>query len=140
MREGRCLCGACTYQISGDPVVVAHCHCIDCQRGTGAGHSTGAMFSEDGFSAAGPTTTFTTKSESGNGVMRTFCATCGSPLFGRNTGMPGHVTVSAGTLLYSDDLAPQVAIFGRSRRAWDDVATDIPTFEAQPNWKPQDGV
>jgi hypothetical protein len=44
MRTGRCLCGAVTYEVDGDPVVVAHCHCADCQRVSGAGHTTGAMF------------------------------------------------------------------------------------------------
>ena len=46
MLTGRCLCGACAYEIEGEPVVVAHCHCLDCQRLSGAGHSTGAMFAE----------------------------------------------------------------------------------------------
>ena len=44
MLTGRCLCGECSYAIEGQPVVVAHCHCRDCQRLSGAGHTTGAMF------------------------------------------------------------------------------------------------
>ncbi|MBA4173404.1 MAG: hypothetical protein C0511_12355 [Hyphomicrobium sp.] len=53
VRNGRCLCGAVTYDVVGPPVVVARCHCIDCQRGSGAGHSTGAMFPIDRFRLAG---------------------------------------------------------------------------------------
>ena len=140
MRSGRCLCGACTIEIDGDPIVVAHCHCIDCQRLTGAGHSTGAMFCTEGIRLIGPVARYELRSDAGNTVTRTFCSTCGSPLFGSNTGMPGHMTVSMGVLEDSDDLVAQVAIFTRSKRAWDCVAVDVTAFEAQPTWKPEDGV
>jgi len=140
MRTGRCLCGACAYEIDGEPVVVAHCHCLDCQRGTGAGHSTGAMFAEADVRLNGPAATYVFKSDAGNDVTRLFCSRCGSPLFGRNTGMPGFMTVSLGTLDPSDDLAPQVVIFARSRRSWDLMDETLATFPEQPGWKPVDGA
>jgi hypothetical protein len=139
MRTGRCLCGACAYRIEGDPVVVAHCHCCDCQRLSGAGHSTGAMFAQDGVRLEGPVATYSFASEAGNEVTRLFCGTCGSPLFGKNTGMPGFMTVTLGTL-DDPELTPQVVVFARSRRAWDVMDETLPTFEAQPAWKPADGA
>lgn len=140
MRKGGCLCGACRYEIDGDPVVVAHCHCIDCQKLTGSGHSTGAMFAESGISLAGPSASYSMSSESGSKVARLFCSKCGSPLFGKNSGMPGFMTVSLGTLDSPDDLVPQVVVFRRSRRSWDVMDETLPTYEAQPDWKPEDGV
>jgi hypothetical protein len=140
MRTGRCLCGACGYEIDGDPIVVAHCHCVDCQRLTGTGHSTGAMFAEGGVSLSGPSASYSISSESGNTVTRIFCSKCGSPLFGKNTGMTGFMTVSLGTLDSPDDLVPQVVVFARSRRSWDVVDESLPIYEAQPDWKPKDGV
>jgi len=140
MLTGRCLCGACAYEIDGDPVVVAHCHCLDCQRVSGAGHATGAMFPEADVRLSGEPTTYSITSEAGNTVTRLFCGRCGSPLFGKNTGMAGFMTVSLGTLDSSEGLTPQVAIFARSRQAWDVVGADLPTFEAQPGWTPTDPV
>jgi hypothetical protein len=140
MLTGRCLCGGSTYEIDGDPVVVAHCHCQDCQRLSGAGHTTGAMFAEGGVRMWGPIARYATTSDAGNDVVRLFCATCGSPLFGRNSGMPGFITATAGTLDQSDDLAPQVAIFARNRRAWDPADPSVASFEAQPDWTPDKGV
>ena len=136
MLTGRGLCGACSYVIEGDPVVVAHCHCLDCQRLSGAGHTTGAMFAEDGVRVVGEPASFSLISEGGNTVTRLFCGTCGSPLFGKNTGMPGFMTVTLGTLDETDLLTPQVAIFARTRRHWDVMDTTLATFDAQPNWKP----
>lgn len=141
MRTGRCLCGGCAYEVGGEPVVVAHCHCLDCQRLSGAGHTTGAMFPEAQVRLLGEApAVYELESAAGNTVRRLFCGTCGSPLFGMNSGMPGFMTVAAGTLDQSDDLAPQVTIFARSRRAWDAMDGAVATFEAQPDWTPADGV
>jgi hypothetical protein len=98
------------------------------------------MFREEGVRLVGPVARYELVSEAGNTVTRMFCSVCGTPLFGKNTGMPGHMTVSAGTLEQPDDLVPQVAIFTRSKRAWDDVARHVTAFDAQPHWKPSDGV
>lgn len=140
MLTGRCLCGAISYEIDGDPVVVAHCHCRDCQRLSGAGHTTGAMFPDAGIRLRGEPASYSLTSEAGNTVERLFCGRCGSPLFGRNTGMPGFMTVSLGTLDPSDGLTPQAAIFARSRRSWDVMDPTLPTFDVQPGWKPADSV
>ncbi len=140
MLTGRCLCGACRYELEGEPVVVAHCYCLDCQRISGAGHTTGAMFAEAQVRLFGAPATFDLTSDSGATVTRLFCGACGSPLFGKNSGMPGFMTVTAGTLDDPDQLTPQVAIFTRSCRRWDGVDHAVASFEAQPGWKPEDGI
>jgi hypothetical protein len=140
MRTGRCLCGGCSYEVDGEPVVVAHCHCADCQRLSGTGHATGAMFPEPGLRLRGAVATYELVSEAGNRVTRFFCPTCGSPLFGKNSGMPGFITVTVGTLDESNDLTPQVAVFARNRRSWDAMDAELATFDAQPGWKPADGA
>jgi hypothetical protein len=98
------------------------------------------MFPESGVRLRGDPASFEMVSENGNRVTRLFCGTCGSPLFGLNTGMPGFMTVSLGTLEPPDMLVPQVAIFTRTRRAWDVVDASVASFESQPNWKPTDPV
>ncbi len=140
MRTGRCLCGACSYEIDGDPIVVAICHCTDCQRSSGAGHSTGAMYAEAGIRLSGQLASYERQSNAGHCVTRLFCATCGSPLFGRNSGMLGVMTVTMGTLDASEGMLPDVEIFTRSRRDWDRPNSALQSYEAQPDWKPEDGI
>ena len=140
MRSGKGLCGKCSYRIVGDPIVVAICHCMDCQRLSGAGHSTGAMYAESGIQLCGEPVSYAIQSDAGNTVTRLFCGSCGSPLFGKNSGMPGFMTVSLGTLDASDDLIPQVEIFMRSQRAWDIPNPAMESFDVQPGWKPGDGI
>ena len=140
MRTGRCLCGACSFEIDGDPIVVAICHCTDCQRLSGAGHSTGAMYAESGIRLSGQPASYKLQSSAGNCVTRLFCGTCGSPLFGKNSGMPGVMTVTMGTLDASEGMFPQVEIFVRTRRDWDRPNPAVQSFDAQPDWKPADGI
>lgn len=134
---GGCLCRAVTYRIEGDPVVAAHCHCGDCQKLTGAGHATGAMFSEAGVEIAGKPATYRLTADSGAQVTRLFCATCGSPLFGKNDRMPGFMTVAAGTLDNPGAITPQMVLFVRNRPHWDVMDAALPAFETQPEGRPE---
>ena len=128
------------YEIEGEPVVVAHCHCTDCQRLSGAGHTTGAMFPVSAIQIHGAVSEFQIASNTDSVVTRSFCPTCGSPLFGRNTGMAGFTTVAVGTLDDPDLVVPQVVVFARTKRRWDSTDAVLPTFDTQPDWKPADGV
>jgi hypothetical protein len=73
-------------------------------------------------------------------VTRTFCPRCGSPLYGRNSRMPGFLTFTAGTLEDPGSLTPQVGIFTRTKRHWDATDAEVALFETQPPWKPGDAV
>ena len=44
---GGCSCGAVRYRASGAPLWVAHCHCRDCQKNTGAPLATYAGFARE---------------------------------------------------------------------------------------------
>lgn len=136
LRTGRCLCGSVRFEVDGEPTIVAHCHCEDCQRLTGAGHSTGAMFSTENFRITGELGEYELRSDNGNVVTRVFCPSCGSPIFGRNTGMEGFLTISLGIFDESAGFEPSVIIFARNRKPWDLMDESIATFEAQPIFDP----
>jgi len=138
IHNGHCLCGNVSYVVRGDPVIVAHCHCDDCQRLTGSGHSTGAMYSLDSLTLDGEVAEYKLISENGNRVTRVFCPSCGSPILGRNSGMEGFATLSLGTMDDSSDLVPGVTVFARNRKPWDAMDESIQTFNAQPAWDPSD--
>ena len=140
MRQGSCSCGQVTYVARGEPIVTAHCHCRDCQRITGTAHSTGAMFAVGDVTLTGKTAEFELPGITGATVTRTFCPTCGSPLFGKNTKMPGFITLTLGTFDDLESFTPQVAIFARSKPTWDAVDPSVQSFETQPAWSPGDGV
>lgn len=140
IQNGGCHCGLVRYQVEGDPVVVAHCHCKDCQRLSGTGHTTGAMFEVSNFQITGQIAEYSLDANNGNRVTRSFCPTCGSQVFGRNSGAPNYVTLALGTFDDPSVFAPQVVVFGRNRMSWDLMDETLPTFETQPDWEPDDGI
>ena len=44
--NGGCACGAIRYEISGEPVFMNHCQCLDCQRRSGTGHGSYLTFAD----------------------------------------------------------------------------------------------
>ncbi len=75
---GRCHCGAIHYEITGEPQVVALCHCTDCRRSAGAPFVAWAMYPDSSLEV----TKGTPKTINSSGTaMRSFCAECGSGLF-----------------------------------------------------------
>lgn len=136
--EGGCLCGAIRYKVIGKPIIVAHCHCEDCQRSSGAGHTTGAMYPTDKFKLTGNIAEHTLTSETGSEVTKCFCPSCGSPIYGRNTRIEQYVTVTLGTLDNAKHFTPEVTIFSRNKNPWDIMDKKIQAFESQPNWEPNE--
>lgn len=133
---GKCLCGSVTYEVVGTPVVVAQCHCEECRRLSGTGHTIGAMFASTDVTVKGELGAFKYVSGNGSEVSRCFCKNCGSPIYGTNSRTPEHLTLSLGTMDDVQDLEVQVVVFARDKQHWDQLSGDVMTFETQPDWKP----
>jgi hypothetical protein len=134
--QGGCCCGSVRYQVTGEPVIVAHCHCQDCQRISGTGHSTGAMFKIADVEIFGEPGEYVLEANNGNQVTKGFCKNCGSPIFGRNSGSDEHITLSLGTFDDSSHFDPEVIIFSRNKKHWDMIDENLVSFDTQPDWKP----
>ncbi len=140
IHQGGCLCGAVRYEAEGPPIVVAHCHCEACQRASGAGHSTVAMFPASAVHLTGNVSDFKYYADNGNEVTKCFCPLCGSSIIGRNTGTEDHVAISLGTLDDSTAFEPQVVVFASNRKPWDLMDQSLEIYQEQPNWKPKEDV
>lgn len=135
---GKCLCGEVTYVANGSPDIVAQCHCEECRRLSGTGHSVGAMFLSQAVTLTGKLNEFKYMSDKTSEVTKAFCARCGSPIYGKNTRMPDHLTLTLGTMDDTDGLNIEVVIFERDKPHWDQLGKDVVSFGTQPDWKPQE--
>lgn len=134
---GKCLCGEVTYVAEGPPIVVAQCHCEECRRLSGTGHTVGAMFVSSAVTMSGKLNEFRFLSAKGSQVTRVFCANCGSPIYGANTRMPDYLTLTLGTMDDARGLGVEVVIFERDKPHWDQLGQDVVSFATQPDWKPE---
>ena len=120
---GRCYCGATTLRATRAPNAVAYCHCVDCRRVTGAPVAAFAQFADDALAFSpdeGREVRVTP------GVVRTFCAACGSPLTGRYDYLPGRVYVPLGLLDQADAMAPGMHAHVAQKIIWLHIQDDLP--------------
>jgi hypothetical protein len=119
--EGSCLCGAIRFQFEGDPKWIAHCHCSDCRRATGAAVSTyvGVELDRVKFSSGTPSVYSSSK-----GVKRSFCAHCGTPIAYQGERWPSEIHFFVGLFERAGDLAPQNAVYEAEKLPWLQIVTE----------------
>lgn len=129
---GGCLCGAVRYTCSGEPVMAGHCHCEDCRRSSGTGHSSHLAVPETSVVLEGETKGYARPADSGNIVTRHFCPTCGAALYSTNSGMPGMMFLRASSLDDLEAFKPQMHVYTSRSASWDVRGEDLPAFEIMP--------
>ena len=117
-RNAVCNCGELRLTIEGEPVRISMCHCLECQRRTGAVISNQARFRREQVTFAGTATEWTRSSDSGNMLTFRFCPKCGTTLYWTSEGFPDHVAVAIGTFADPSFPAPTISVWEESRHAW----------------------
>lgn len=124
---GRCHCGAIQYELSGEPQVVAVCHCSDCRRSAGAPFVAWAMYPEASLTVLQGAPKTINSSET---AMRSFCSECGTGLFYRNeTVLPGIVDIQAATLDKPNELPPTIQNQTAERLTWVTHMNELREYE-----------
>jgi hypothetical protein len=122
-REGRCLCGAVRYRVTGEPLWVAHCHCESCRRATSAAFATYAGFPRESFTfVAGEPGVF----QSSPGVERRFCTRCGSPLTYEGERWPTQTHIFVCSLERPGELQPTAHVYTTEQVPWIHLADNLP--------------
>jgi hypothetical protein len=129
---GGCQCGAVTFEARGDPLMVIQCHCLNCQKSSGAGHVPFAAFPEPHVTINGETKGYTYIADSGGRATTNFCPECGSPVYARTTTFPGMVAIRLGAMDDSSRFQPQMDVYMKRLRTWDHDVQGKPAFEAMP--------
>ena len=87
-RTASCRCGQLRASVTGHPVRVSVCHCLNCKRRSGSAFSAQARWPSEQVRIEGESKSFEQPSDNGNRGIFHFCADCGSDLYYRNAG-PG---------------------------------------------------
>jgi len=110
------------------------CACEDCQKASGTGHS--AVFTVDpsSLTISGETRSFDRIAASGATFTRTFCPSCGTPLFGRSSRSDRAVMIPAGLFggAAAEWYRPRHLFFARSHRDWDELGAGLPRHDTYP--------
>ena len=129
--QGGCYCGAVRYEVDGEPVMKAQCHCRECQYITGGAPNMFMAVPLDAFRyTKGQPKQFKRKDLAAP-VTREFCAECGTHMATR----PNRpvIVVKVGTL--DDPKAyggPTLAIFTIDKQPFHQLPEGLPAFERRP--------
>lgn len=127
---GGCHCGAIRYEVNGDMMVHALCHCADCRRHSGAPMVGWVMYSLKVVKVVRGQPKIYQSSEHGR---RHFCADCGTGLFYINENlMPDIIDIQSGTYDDPDAVPATMHIQVAERIGWMVRAHELPVFERFP--------
>ncbi len=112
---GHCYCGAVRFEIDGDSDWVGHCHCESCRRASGSVMTTFAGFRHDQVMFTGDQPQ---RFETIDGVTRSFCGLCGSPVAYENADAPDEIHLQLGLFDDLEPLVPQNHSFLDEKPSW----------------------
>ena len=120
MITGRCLCEAVTFELTGDIIATAVCHCDRCQRQGGSAFSVNLVAHESQLKVNGELKTFEERGERKDDVYvrRKFCPGCGSPIVSELAKSEGIIAVKAGVLDDKSAVNPTVEAWCVDRQPW----------------------
>ncbi|HET7576961.1 MAG TPA: GFA family protein [Sphingomicrobium sp.] len=80
-RTASCRCGQLRATVTGDPVRVSVCHCLNCKKRSGSAFAVQARWPSAQVQIEGQSKTFVIVADSGNRATFHFCPECGSDVY-----------------------------------------------------------
>jgi hypothetical protein len=98
-RLGGCQCGNVRITVSGEPLALYVCHCLECRRQSASAFGMSLQVRRSSFALTSGTPRFWTRdTDSGRRLDCAFCPDCGSRLWHQMGADSRTVTVKAGCL------------------------------------------
>ncbi|WGD55861.1 GFA family protein [Bradyrhizobium sp. CB1650] len=122
MMDARCSCGAVALSLPGPSSLVVACHCVDCQRRTGAPFGVGAFYSAAVVTISGTPKEYVRAAASGGEVRSYFCRDCGSTVYWMSDNLPAMIGVAVGAMADPRHPAPFRSVFEQSKHGWVEIS------------------
>jgi hypothetical protein len=132
--DGRCHCGAITYEAEVEPGTVSMCHCYDCQTLTGSAFRANIAAPAATFRlTSGTPRRYVKVADSGARRVHAFCGDCGSPVYACAEVDPPSYSLRLGALRQKNALgAPAREVWTRRRLGWMPHLEGAREFEGNP--------
>ena len=117
-RVATCQCGALTAACEGEPVRVSVCHCLECQKRSGAPFASQARFPADRVTLTGQSNVWSRRGDEGGLGEFHFCPTCGSTVWYRVEGLPDMIAVAVGAFADPSFPPPHYSVYEERQHPW----------------------
>jgi hypothetical protein len=132
-RTAACRCGQLRATVSGDPVRVSVCHCLNCKKRSGSAFAVQARWPSAQVQTEGQTKTFVIVADSGNRATFHFCPECGSDVYYEIDGkfddkFNDLIAIPLG--LFDDPFfaTPSYSVWEQRKHDWVEIVGDVEHF------------
>ena len=131
--DGRCHCGAITYDADIEAEHVFICHCEDCQSFSGAPFRVRILARPDRFTLTrGTPRAYLKVADSGARRAMHFCGECGTHIHGTDVADDSlPISISGGTARQKAELEPVAQAWCQSRLPWLSKLAEIRALDKQ---------
>jgi hypothetical protein len=129
VRVAHCCCGGLRVEAIGDPVIVAACHCRQCQRRTGAAFGVSAYFPKEQVRIGGTSKVFVRDGQDGRKIRAHFCPDCGSTVYWDADFRPDYYGIAVGAFADPTFPAPRWSVWEEARHPWTAFGHQVDQFE-----------
>lgn len=129
---GGCLCENIRYTCEAEPMMMAICHCKNCQKQTSTSFSILVAVPKGSLNIEGELSAYNDQGSSGQAVIRKFCGKCGSPILSDVAALPTMDFLKAGTLDDTSWLKPEAQLWCDSAQSWLKLDDDIAQMAQNP--------
>ena len=129
-RVASCRCGQLSAAVTGEPVRVSLCHCLNCKKRSGSAFAAQARWHEDNVRIEGESKTFEKVADSGNRATFHFCPECGSDVYYRIDGkfddkFNDLIAIPLGAFDDPFFLTPDFSVWESRKHDWLEITGDV---------------
>jgi hypothetical protein len=117
-----CRCGQLRATVTGDPVRVSACHCLDCKKRSGSAFAVQARWPGDRVKIEGQSKTWVNIADSGNRITFSFCPDCGSDVHYEIDGkFDGLIAIPLGAFEDPYFVSPRFSVWEERKNDWVEI-------------------
>jgi hypothetical protein len=121
-RTASCRCGQLRTTVTGDPVRVSVCHCLNCKKRSGSAFAVQARWPAEQVQIEGSSKTFVKAGDSGNPATFHFCPECGSDFYYVIDGkFDGLIAIPLGAFDDPYFGKPEYSVYEGRKHEWVDI-------------------
>lgn len=124
-----CRCGHLNAVVTGDPVRISVCHCLDCQKRSGSAFAAQVRFPAETVKIAGEPTVYAHTGGGGNIARFHFCPACGDTIAFINDSMTDTIAIPLGAFADPYAFAPNVSVWEERQHEWLELAGEIEHYD-----------
>jgi hypothetical protein len=133
-RQGGCQCGRVRFAVTGDPLALYICHCLECRRQSASAFGMSLQMPRAGLVVTqGTPRVWSRATDSGSRLDCAFCADCGSRLWHQGEAAAATVTIKAGALDTPVDAAAAIHIWVKRKLPGIVIPDGARQFDGEPD-------